>query len=145
PTFRRLLLRLSLFVVPAASLWALLPVVASQLLHLGPSGYGLLLGSLGVGAIAGAFLLPRARDACTQSSLVIGASTLYAAALAMAALAPNAALVMLALVGAGAAWLMILVQLNSTLQLFLPNWVRARGLAMSQFTFMGGQAVAAAF
>jgi len=145
PTFRRLLLRLSLFVVPAASLWALLPVVASQLLHLGPSGYGLLLGSLGVGAIAGAFLLPRARDACTQSSLVIGASTLYAAALAMAALAPNAVLVMLALVGAGAAWLMILVQLNSTLQLFLPNWVRARGLAMSQFTFMGGQAVAAAF
>jgi MFS family permease len=145
PTFQRLLLRLVLFVVPAASLWALLPVVASQLLHLGPSGYGLLLGSLGVGAIAGAFLLPRARDACTQSSLLLGASALYATALAVAALAPNAALVMLALVGAGMAWLTILVQLNSTVQLFLPTWVRARGLAMSQLTFMGGQAIAAAF
>jgi MFS family permease len=145
PTFQRLLLRLILFVAPAASLWALLPVVASELLDLGPSGYGLLLGSLGVGAIAGAFLLPRARDACTQSSLLLGASALYATALAVAALAPNAALVLLALVGAGMAWLTILVQLSSTVQLFLPTWVRARGLAMSQLTFMGGQAIAAAF
>ena len=145
PTFRRLLLRLVLFVVPAASLWALLPVVASERLHLGPSGYGVLLGSLGVGAIAGAFLLPRTRDACAQSTLVIGASALYAAALAVAALVPNTAIAMLALVGAGMAWLTILVQLNSTLQLFLPNWVRARGLAVSQLTFMGGQAIAAAF
>jgi MFS family permease len=144
PTFRRLLLRLILFVAPAASLWALLPVVASQLLGLGPSGYGLLLGSLGVGAIAGALLLPRARDACSQSSLLLATSILYAAALAIAALAPHAVVVMLALVGAGAAWLTILVELNSTLQLFLPNWVRARGLAMSQLTFMGGQAIAAA-
>jgi quinol monooxygenase YgiN len=31
------------------------------------------------------------------------------------------------------------------MQLFLPNWVRARGLAVYQLTFMGGQAVAAAF
>src|SRR5262245_55453398 len=108
PTFRRLLLRLILFVAPAASLWALLPVVASQLLGLGPSGYGVLLGSLGVGAIAGAVLLPRARDGCSQSSLLLAASILYAAALAIAALAPHAVIVMGALVGAGMAWLTIL-------------------------------------
>ena len=43
---------------PGAALWALLPLVASKLLGLDASGYGLLLGALGLGAIAGAALLP---------------------------------------------------------------------------------------
>src|SRR5207249_4792854 len=51
PAARRLLLRLTLFVTPAVALWALLPVVASRRLGLGPSGYGLLLGAIW-GAVA---------------------------------------------------------------------------------------------
>ena len=54
PIVRRILLRATLFLVPASALWGLLPLVASRRLGLGPGGYGLLLGALGVGAIAGA-------------------------------------------------------------------------------------------
>src|SRR5207244_13416714 len=59
PVVRRILVRSALFLVPASALWALLPLVASERLGLGANGYGLLLGALGVGAIAGAFTLPR--------------------------------------------------------------------------------------
>ena len=58
---RRILLRSLLFVVPGTVVWALLALVASQRLGLGPGGYGLLLAALGVGAVAGAFTLPRLR------------------------------------------------------------------------------------
>src|SRR5207344_2890767 len=61
PVVRRILLRSTLFLVPASALWSLLPLIASQRLAQGADGYGLLLGALGVGAIAGAFILPRAR------------------------------------------------------------------------------------
>jgi MFS family permease len=141
---RRLLLRVALFVVPAAALWALLPVVADRLLGLGASGYGILLGSLGVGAIAGALLLPRVAVALSRSRLVAGASVLYAAAMLVIAAAPAVLVAVIALVAAGAAWLTMLVHVNSMMQLYLPSWVRARGLAIYQLTFMGSQAVAAA-
>ena len=45
----------------ANSIWALLPLVARTQLHLGSSGYGLLLGGVGIGAVAGAAVLPRLR------------------------------------------------------------------------------------
>jgi MFS family permease len=140
---RRLLLRVALFVVPAAALWALLPVVADRLLGLGASGYGLLLGSLGIGAIAGALMLPRVASALSQSRLVAGASVLYAVAMLVTAAAPHVLVVVIGLVAAGA-WLATLVHVNSMMQLYLPAWVRARGLAIYQLTFMGSQAVAAA-
>src|SRR5437660_5051644 len=58
PVVRRILVRSALFLVPASALWALLPLVANEQLGLGANGYGLLLGALGVGAVAGAFALP---------------------------------------------------------------------------------------
>ena len=58
PVVRRILWRSSLFLVPASALWSLLPLVAIQRLGLGADGYGLLLGVLGAGAIAGAVVLP---------------------------------------------------------------------------------------
>jgi MFS family permease len=53
PVVRRLLLRVLLFLVPAVVVWALLPLVATDGLGLGPSGYGVLLAALGIGAQSG--------------------------------------------------------------------------------------------
>ena len=47
------------------------------------------------------------------------------------------------LFAAGAAWLAVLANLNAAMQLFLPGWVRARGLSTYQIVFVGGQGVAA--
>ncbi len=52
----------------------------------------------------------------------------------------HAVLVGLALVPIGGAWIAVMSSLNSGLQLALPSWVRARGLAYYLFVFQGAQA-----
>jgi len=51
PVLRVILLRAALFIFFASAIWALLPVIAESELHLGSGGYGLLLGSVGIGAV----------------------------------------------------------------------------------------------
>lgn len=143
PVVRRILLRSALFVVPGSALWALLPLVASRRLGLGPGGYGLLLGALGVGAVAGAFGLPRVRARMRTNRMTALASLVYCIALLALALVKQPAVVGLLLVPAGAAWLAVLTSLNASMQLFLPSWVRARGLSVYQIVFQGCQAAAA--
>ena len=140
---RRILLRSLLFVVPGTVVWALLALVANRRLGLGPGGYGLLLAALGVGAVAGAFALPRLRRLTSTNGIVLLASVVYAAALLVVALVDSPVAVTVVLFAAGAAWLAVLANLNATMQLFLPGWVRARGLSTYQIVFVGGQGVAA--
>ncbi len=143
PVVRRIMLRSALFVVPGAALWALLPLVATRLLRLGPSGYGLLLAALAVGAVAGAFALPRILARLSPSQTVLVSGLVYAAGTLVVALVRVPAVVAAALVPVGVAWLAVLATLNATMQLFLPNWVRARGLSLYQVVFLGGQGIAA--
>ncbi|HEY6592503.1 MAG TPA: MFS transporter [Asanoa sp.] len=136
---RRILLRAALFLVPGSALWALLPIVASRRLGLGASGYGLLLGALGVGAVAGALVLPRVRSRLSNNQLLFAAGIVFGAVLLVVGLVRSPAVVTLALVPAGVAWVTVLSSINAAMQLWLPNWVRARGLSIYQIVFAGGQ------
>jgi len=140
---RRLLLRSALFVLPGTALWALLPLVASRLLGLGSSGYGLLLGALGVGAVAGAVVLPRLLTRVTTGAMIFLASVVFAAAEAGIVFVRDLPLAVALLLPAGAAWLAVLSTMAAATQVFLPSWVRARGLSVQQIVMMGGQAVGA--
>jgi len=143
PVVRRILLRTGLFIVPATALWALLPLIARQHLHFGAGGYGLLLAALGIGAIIGAVSLPRVRAKLSTNQMVTAASVVYGVALAVAGLVHQPVVVVVVLVPAGMAWIGVLSTVNATLQLFLPGWVRARGLSIYQVVVFGGQGVAA--
>ncbi|MFI6074217.1 MFS transporter [Actinoplanes sp. NPDC051343] len=143
PVVRRILLRAAVFLVPGSALWALLPLVASRRLGLGSGGYGVLLGAVGVGAIAGAVLLPRLRARWSVNRLLLVAGMVFAAVLVVLGLARSEAAIVVALLPAGLAWVMVLSNVNAAMQLFLPNWVRARGLAVYQMIFAGGQAAGA--
>ncbi|MBD0292077.1 MAG: MFS transporter [Jiangellaceae bacterium] len=140
---RRLLFRAILFIPAASAVWALLPVVAARNLGLGSAGYGLLLGMVGIGAVGGALMIPRLRAKVGSARLVTGAMIVTAAAIALVATAGNEVLVGLALVPVGGAWIAVMSSLNSGLQLALPNWVRARGLAYYLAVFQGAQALGA--
>ncbi|WP_433218238.1 MFS transporter [Dactylosporangium sp. CS-047395] len=144
PEMRRILLRIALFITPAVALWALLPVLAAHRLGLGPTGYGLLLAAVGAGSIGGAFLLPWVRSVLTPNRSYAVCAAVYAAVLAALALTRSPGLAAAALVPAGAAWIVVLSNSNAAVQLFLPGWVRARGLSAYQFVFSGSQALAAA-
>jgi MFS family permease len=143
PVVRRILLRAALFLVPGSCLWALLPLVATNRLDLGAGGYGVLLAALGVGAVSGAFVLPRIRARLSANAMVVAGSLVYAAALAVVVLSRTLALTIVVLLPAGVAWIAFLANVNAALQLFLPRWVRARGLAVYQMVLFGGQAAGA--
>jgi MFS family permease len=140
PVVRRILLRVALFLVPGSALWALLPLVASRRLGLGSGGYGILLGAVGAGAVAGAVLLPRLRARWSENRLQLVAGVAFAAVLVVLALVRDELLILIALLPAGVAWVLVLSNVNAAMQLFLPNWVRARGLAIYQMVFAGAQA-----
>ncbi|MFE7412992.1 MFS transporter [Streptomyces laurentii] len=143
PGVRRVLLRTVLFVPGGAALWALLPLVASRSLGLGPGGYGLLLGAVGVGAVGGAFVLPAVRRLLGPNGTLAAGALVYAGVLAVLAAAPAPWLAVVVLLPAGLVWIGVLSTLNATLQTRLPGWVRARGLAVYLLVFQGGQALAA--
>ncbi|WEV29198.1 MFS transporter [Streptomyces sp. 71268] len=143
PGIRRVLLRVVLFVPGGAALWALLPLVASRSLHLGSGGYGLLLGAVGVGAVAGAFALPHTNRVLGANGTLGGGALVFAGVLVVLVAVRDTWLVAVALLFAGVAWIGVLSTLNAAMQTRLPGWVSARGLAVYLLVFQGGQGLAA--
>ncbi|MFB8275048.1 MFS transporter [Nocardia colli] len=141
PAIRRVLLRSILFIAPASAVWALLPVIARDELGLSSSGYGLMLAALGIGAVLGAVGLSRLRTLLTPTQRLSLAAVLFGLASATTALVHIVPVVLVLLVFAGFAWLLAMSTMNSTMQLLLPAWVRARGLSVYLLVFMGGQAI----
>ncbi|WP_308440058.1 MFS transporter [Virgisporangium aliadipatigenens] len=143
PVVRRILLRTALFVVPGSALWGLLPLVANTRLHLDAGGYGLMLGALGVGAVAGALIMPRVRQRLSTNQMLTLSGVLYAGSMTATATSTVTAVTLVLLIPAGVAWVAVLSSIGAAVQLFLPAWVRARGLAIYQVVFAGGQALGA--
>ena len=144
PALRVILLRATLFMFFANAIWALLPLVARARLHLGPGGYGLLLGGVGVGAVAGAILLPYLRRRLTPGQLVMSATLGLAALALLLAYVRLTAVTAVALVVGGLAWILVLSALSSQYQATLPRWAKARGMAYYLVAFQGGGALGSA-
>ena len=130
PVVRRILFRAALFLVPASALWALLPLVASRRLGLGSSGYGLLLGALGAGAIVGVYVLSKVRARLSANAVIGLVGAVFSVALAAMIVVRSTVVVVIVLIPAGMVWVAMLATVNTLLQLFLPRWVRARGLSI---------------
>ena len=101
PAVRRILLRLVLFAVPANVLWALLAPLAEGRLGLGATGYGILLGAAGAGAVAGAVLLPAVRTRVSPSRLLTLAGAVFGLGLVGLAAASTPVVAVLVLVPVG--------------------------------------------
>jgi MFS family permease len=144
PVLRVILARAGLFIFFASAIWALLPLTAERVLHLGSGGYGLLLGSVGIGAVAGAVLLPRLRARLSADALLTAGSIGMAVVTLLLAYAHVTAAAAVALVVGGACWILALSTLNSLYQLSLPRWIKARGMSFYLMVFQGGGAVGAA-
>ena len=126
---RATLMRTTGFFLFASAYWALLPLVARKQIGGGPALYGLLLGAIGVGAIAGAFALPRLKALLGADRLVAVGSIGTALALFLFGWARQPGVVVAACVLAGLSWITVMATLNVSAQVALPGWVRGRGLA----------------
>lgn len=127
---QRVLQRSGVFFLLSSAAWALLPLVGRHLLHGGAAFYGVMLGAVGAGAIAGALLLPRLRPYLGPDGLMTSSALLCAVVLALLASGPPPALALAALLALGVAWIIALTTLGATTQAVLPNWVRGRGLSV---------------
>ena len=135
------LARAFIFFVFASAVWALLPLVARQMLGGSAGFYGVLLGAVGAGAIGGAVLLPSLRARMSNDALVLLAAMLSAAVMGALLLAPPKWLAVPLLLVLGAGWITALTTLNGVAQSILPNWVRGRGLAIYLMVFNGSMAL----
>jgi MFS family permease len=142
PHIRRILLRTALFVAPASALWALLPLAANGHLNMGADGYGLLLAALGVGALLGVVVLPKARQRISANAILAATAALFGIATIAAGYLP-APIVAALMVVSGLAWIANLTTFSSSMQLTLSPWVRARGLAAYLLVMQGAQATGA--
>jgi MFS family permease len=143
PVVRRILLRVIMLVVPGMALWALLPLIASQRLGLGADGYGALFAGLGVGAILGALVLGWLKTSLSTNGILGAAGVVYAAAQAVIILVPSFPAALATLVLSGLAWMAVTSTLQAELQMVLPMWVRARGVAIYTVTFTGSMTAGA--
>jgi MFS family permease/quinol monooxygenase YgiN len=140
PRLRAVLWRVGIFMVFSSSLWALLPLVARYEVGGGPASYGLLLGCFGVGAVAGAGLMPWMRRYLAGEALMAVMTLLSAVTIAVVALVPLLAALAGAMFLSGAAWLVLLSSFNVAVQTAVPSWIRARALAVYMLVFAGGLA-----
>lgn len=140
PNLMRVILRGALFGFSAVAVLALLPLVAKSHHEGGSMLFGALLGCFGMGAIVGAVLNPRIRARYDNENIVRLAFAGFALAAIVLGQTRLVWLQGLAMLPAGASWVLALSLFNVTVQLSTPRWVVARALALYQTATFGGMA-----
>ncbi|MFV0575921.1 MAG: MFS transporter [Vibrio sp.] len=129
------------FFLFASAYWALLPLIAKQLLNGGSDLYGMMMGAVGLGAVSGAIFLPRIRNRIDANQLVAIGSVGTALSMLLLATVSDQIFSLFTCLLAGASWISVLTSLNVSAQISLPEWVRARGLAIFVTVFFGSMTV----
>jgi len=137
PHLRATLIRATGFFIFASSYWALLPLVARNQVAGGPGLYGILLGVIGAGAVAGSFALPFLKQRLGADRLVAAGTVGTAVALALFAVAAGPVAALAASLVAGVSWIAVLATINVSAQVALPAWVRGRGLSIYAVVMFG--------
>jgi predicted MFS family arabinose efflux permease len=141
PVVHCVLIRTAAFSIAASSVLALLPVIAHPY---GASGYGLLLAFFGVGALAGAGILPHMRTRLSVDGLVAVATVIFAVTTFAAGRVASFGWLAVVLFASGMAWISIVACLNVAAQVMTPSWMRARAISMYLLVLQGGMALGSA-
>lgn len=130
---------LDFFATFFASATALLPMVATDVLGVGPAGYGLLSAAPSVGALlAGLVMAPLADRIRRRGAVLLWAVAAYGAATVAFGLARELAWAFLWLAVTGAADNVSMVLRNVIRQLATPDRMRGRMTSVNMIFFMGG-------
>lgn len=133
------------FMFFANAYWGLLPIIAKDSLQGDAAFFGTLMGAVGVGAVAGAFLLPRLTARFNANQLVALGTLGTALITGFFAMVQDQILAVLASLIFGVSWILVLASVNVSAQQALPEWVRARGLAVFMMVFYGSMSMGSAF
>jgi MFS family permease len=143
PAILTVILRTGAVMFFSSALFALLPSVAHSV-NDSAIGYGVLLGTFGVGAIVGALIMQSARARwSTEVILSSGVAILGVTMVAAGGLHSLATLAPLMLVSGGA-WVLFISLIGALVQNLAPDWVRARVLAVFILVYQGSFALGSA-
>ncbi|MGB1560041.1 MAG: MFS transporter [Sinimarinibacterium flocculans] len=137
PVLQGVLVRAAAFLFFASALAALLPLVVRTRLDGSAGLFGILLGAVGAGAIAGAVLMPMMRARMDRDRMVMLATLGYACCIALTAALRDWMLLAPVMILAGLCWICVLSSLQVASQLAVPTWVRARALSLYIIVFSG--------
>ncbi len=140
PDLQSSLVRAFTFTFFVSAIWSLLAVVAKRDLNQGALGYGILNGSLGLGAVIAATQLPRIRRRVPADTIIVVSTFYDVITLLVLAYAHYPAIIIPTLILSGFAWTSTMSTLNTSVQLSVPAWVQARALGTYLMTFQGGMA-----
>jgi len=140
PAFHAILINTGIILFATSAFMSLLPLVVRDVLHLDSGVYGMLMGFLGVGAVAGAFLLPTLRAKFATQTLLSFAVIMFGVLLSALAIISDVRLLMIIIAVSGIAWVTIVSSLNAAAQSSFPIIMRGRVLAIYMIVMSGGLA-----
>lgn len=135
PSFRRLLGLGTMFALTTAVLQAMLPVRTEELGR-DAGTYGLLLGMMGAGAAVGGIALGKLNRRFESNTIPMSIMLTGVAGVSMG-LSPNIVLASASMFAVGVFWVSTLSNLNATIQLLAPDWVRGRAVSLWLMAYAG--------
>ena len=129
-----LLFVMSLFVINFS---VLVPLIAREVLHEGAHGFGLLMASLGIGAVAGAVALALAGRGRAPRWLLVGTALAAAAGVAGLGVVRQFWVAAAVLTVEGFVMIVFMASSNTTMQVTVPDALRGRLMGLYAFVFVG--------
>jgi len=137
-----LIVRAGLFTLCSSALLSLLPLLARHVIGLDSTGFGLLLGSFGTGAIIGGIaILPKLRPRVSIESLITGSIGLLVVVIFTMGYIRDFGILCIVMGAGGVAYITIFSQLYTIGMKSAPKWIGARVLAVYLLILNGGLAV----
>jgi MFS family permease len=139
---RILIVRAGLFTLCSSALLSLLPLLAKHELGVGSMGFGLLLGSFGMGAIVGGIvILPRLLPKASVESLITGSIALLAIVTFTIGYVQDFGILCIVMGLGGAAYITIISKFYTIGIKSAPKWIGARVLAIYLLILNGGSVI----
>jgi len=129
-----LLVVVSLFVI---NMNVLVPLIAREVLHEGAHGFGLLMASLGLGAMAGALAVAALAVGRPPLGMVVGPALAAAGLLLVLSTARHFGTTAAVLVALGFAQIVFMTSCNTTVQIAVPDELRGRVMGLYALVFAG--------
>jgi hypothetical protein len=141
PPLKNLVLRTGLFMLFASAFWGLFPSLARFHFNATATGFGILYGFLGVGAVFGATAMPLLAEKISVDKRIALTTCLYALGTLMLILFKPFVLLYLAMCIIGFAWIVTVSTFNFYVQSTVAGWVKARAIGVYVMGFQGALAL----
>ena len=124
-----------------APYFAMVPVYARDIFHLGATGLAVMTGTAGAGAFGGALLVAYLGDSRRKGWFVLGGAIVFGICIAAFALTTSLTLSLIFLFGLGFAVVVSVANTNTLLQKLVTDEMRGRVMSMFIMSFMGAMPI----